>query len=461
MSTVVAIFAVNNFAPMASITLSLSSKKDKQTGKVEILLRFVGGRGLVFRAKSNLFIAPERWNEKEGRVIIPRLQTPEQKELSKLQKDLDTLCNTVVEQFTHESKDAVSKEWLTSLIDRYHFPEKYQPKTTVQPFFELFDTFLDKQKLSEVRKNNYRVVKRMLQRYELFMKATSNSKYSITLDNVTTETLLDFEQFLKEEHNLCKKDLYKHIYDEVPETRTPAPRSKNTINDILSKVRTFFHWAEKMGKTNNAPFKTYSIEENVYGTPCYFSVEELQTLYKADFSHRPQLAIQRDIFVFQCTIGCRVQDLYNFTKDNIINGGVEYIARKTKEGRPVTVRVPLIAMAKEILAKYADCGSEGLLPYISQQKYNIAIKEAFKLAGLTRPVVVLNPLTREGVVKPLNEVVSSHMARRYFVGNIYKKVKDPNLVSKVSGHKEGSKAFARYRDIDEDMKVDLVKILEG
>ena len=46
------------------------------------------------------------------------------------------------------------------------------------------------------------------------------------------------------------------------------------------------------------------------------------------------------------------------------------------------------------------------------------------------------------------------------VGNIYKKVKDPNLVSALSGHKEGSKAFRRYRDIDEEMKKDLVKLLD-
>ena len=53
------------------------------------------------------------------------------------------------------------------------------------------------------------------------------------------------------------------------------------------------------------------------------------------------------------------------------------------------------------------------------------------------------------------------MARRTFIGNIYKLVKDPNLVSALTGHAEGSRAFNRYRDIDIDMKRDLVKILEG
>lgn len=33
-----------------------------------------------------------------------------------------------------------------------------------------------------------------------------------------------------------------------------------------------------------------------------------------------------------------------------------------------------------------------------------------------------------------------------------------NLVSSLTGHAEGSRAFNRYRDIDIDMKRDLVKI---
>ena len=61
----------------------------------------------------------------------------------------------------------------------------------------------------------------------------------------------------------------------------------------------------------------------------------------------------------------------------------------------------------------------------------------------------------------LNEIASSHMARRNFIGNIYKLVKDPNLLSALTSHVEGSRAFIRYRTIDIDMKKDLVKILEG
>ena len=63
------------------------------------------------------------------------------------------------------------------------------------------------------------------------------------------------------------------------------------------------------------------------------------------------------------------------TKRSIIDGAVEYIPRKTKDGNPVVVRVPLLTATKEILDKYKDLPGDAILPLISQQKYNIAIKK--------------------------------------------------------------------------------------
>ena len=195
-----------------------------------------------------------------------------------------------------------------------------------------------------------------------------------------------------------------------------------------------------------------------YGTPFYLTIEERNRL--ADAELPPRLSVQHDIFVFQCLIGCRISDLWCMTKDNIINGAIEYIPRKTKEGRPVTVRVPLNAKAKAIIERYIGNGDDRLFPFVAQQQYNEDIKEMLKLAGITRMVTILDPKTRMEVKRPIYEVATSHMARRTFIGNLYKQVKDPNLIGKLSGHTEGSKAFARYRDIDEDIAKELVSLLE-
>lgn len=308
-------------------------------------------------------------------------------------------------------------------------------------------------------KKNYRVVKRGLQRYELYVRATKRGqkKFVLNVDDVTSDTLRDIWDFFENEYIYCKE--YPSIYESIPEARTPQPRGRNTLLDCFSRIRTFFYWCKDNKRTTNTPFDDFPLEECTYGTPYYITIDERNKIYRTNLSRHPQLAIQRDIFVFQCLIGCRVGDLIKMTKSCIINGAIEYIPRKTKEGRPLTVRVPLNDMALEIVERYKRCEGDRLLPFISEQKYNVSIKRIFKAAGLKRLVTVINPTTREEEKKVLYEIASSHLARRTFVGNLYKQVKDPNLVGALSGHKEGSRAFARYREIDEEMKRELVNLL--
>lgn len=463
------------------ITTTLSAKTDKHTQQSEILLRLivgkVNGKTVTIRAKSRIFVNPERWDTKEGAIqtdirTTRIMSTQKRKEveaekqaLQETSDNLSALISEIKSKFLTTPVEQITKEWLEDVIDRYRFPNKYEVKEEKPAFFATFDLFLDKHKLSEVRKKNFRVIYRALLRFEMWNKTT------LDLDTITQETLRDFEEFLRVESSYfaqdeqskkwsCINEEYKSVYEAYPETRTPQPRGQNTINDIFTKLRTFYLWCIDNGKTTNNPFRHYKIEECVYGTPYYITIEERNQLYNADLSARPALAVQRDIFVFQCLVGCRVGDLYRFTKANVINGAIEYIARKTRDNRAITVRVPLNTIAKEILERYADYEGKTLLPFISEQKYNKAIKDAFKLAGITRIVTVRNPTTGEEEQKPMNEIVSSHLARRCFVGNLYKQVKDPNLVGALSGHKQGSKAFTRYREIDEQMKQDLVKLLE-
>jgi integrase len=302
-----------------------------------------------------------------------------------------------------------------------------------------------------------------LQRYELYASKNTKQPLKLDLDSITPDTLRDIEKFLRDEHIIFKT--MPEIYKAVPESRTPSPRGQNTINGILTKIRTFILWSINEGKTTNNPFKKFSIGDSVYGTPYYITIEERNQLYKRDLSLWPQLEAQRDIFVFQCLIGCRVGDLFKLTSsnlktDNDDNLFIEYIPRKTKDDKPVTVRVPLNTTAKEILSRYQKNGGDRLLPFISEQKYNIAIKESFTLAKLSRLVTVLNPTTGEPENQPLNKIASSHLARRCFVGNLYTQVKDPNLIGELSGHVPGSKSFLRYKSSTDDMKIKLVNLLD-
>lgn len=214
--------------------------------------------------------------------------------------------------------------------------------------------------------------------------------------------------------------------------------------------------------TPNNPFVGYEgVVSEKYGTPYYITLEERNQIAEANLSEHQALAIQRDIFIFQCCIGCRVSDLLKMTDSNIIDGAIEYIPHKTKGERQNVVRVPLNDRAFTLLKKYKGVDNKKrIFPFISAQKYNDSIKEIFRLSGVTRMVTTIDSITGKEVQRPINEVASSHMARRTFVGNLYKKVKDPNLIASMSGHAEGSKAFNRYRKIDDDLKKEVVSLID-
>ena len=283
-------------------------------------------------------------------------------------------------------------------------------------------------------------------------------EYKIRFSGIDVKFLQELEYFIINENKLLKKCPF--IIRAIPESRMPGQRGRNTVNGYLKKFKSFVLWAKGEDLMPSNPFRRFKIARDVYGTPYYISLEERHQIEQADLSSRPKLAIQRDIFVFHCCLGCRVGDLKRLTTANLIDGEIHYIAQKTKAGNPKTIKIPLNETAMAIVEKYADPNRESLLPFISDQKYNYAIKEIFTLAGITRNVIVRNSVTGEQEIRPINEIASSHMARRTFVGNLFKKFKDQSLISELSGHVPNSREFARYREIDSELKREMVSVIE-
>ncbi|GHV09845.1 transposase [Bacteroidia bacterium] len=443
---------------MATVTAFVRTKKTDKNKSINVRFRLRDGREFQLFHKSELSVLPDKWDEKQqkikARCIIDEQQ---RKNFDKAVSDRKNLIKDIYLQ----KGQMLTSDILESEIDKIVHPEQYeQPQQT---FFGAFDEFLTKHPLSEVRRKNFRVLYRALKRFELYIQKTDRKRnnFKLDLDTVMADTLQSFSAFLKKEHELYHT--LPDLYEAFPEYHEQKPRGQNTVNDLQTKLRTFFLWCNKQSKTSNRPFELFKIDECVYGTPFYITIDERNLLYNTDLSHRPALEKQRDIFVFQCVIGCRVGDLYKLTKKNVIDGEIQYIAGKTKDGKPRTVKVPMNKYARAIVEKYKDCPEcEGdtLFPFISQQKYNDAIKEVFKAAGITRSVVTCDPLTRENVIRPINEIASSHLARRCFVGNAYKVMKDQNLVAELSGHKQNSNAFARYREVDRQMRNEVVSMIE-
>jgi site-specific recombinase XerD len=458
-------------------------KTENSAGESEISLRLYVSRDVRIRVGSGIWIDRKRWGKKND-INIPLIQGEEREILldkrTRLKALTDYLENVIN---TCEDKSTINREQIEKEIKKFYKPVRKNNTPKEESFFDVTDKYLSIHKLSEPRKKNFKVIVRCLRRFELFKKKEGHRGFKLSFANLSLDLLQQIEDFLGNEKDAFLK--HPEIYNEIPYSTKiavktpkrkrpptldeegnivpkgiPKPRGQNSIADMMLRFRSFIIWANDNGHTSNNSFKHFTIGEIVYGTPIYISNDERNKLLEADLSSDKELETQRDIFVFQCLIGCRVSDLYKMTYKSIIDSAIEYIPRKTKEERAITVRVPLNDTAKQLIDKYKDYERGSLFPYNTEQDYNRKIKEAFKRAGLNRMVTVLDQQTREEIQRPLYEVASSHMARRSFIGNIYKKVKDPNLVGALSGHKEGSKAFARYRTIDDDMKKELIGMLE-
>ena len=333
-----------------------------------------------------------------------------------------------LELFFADKSAVPDKVSITHLLDE-SCKKSIKAEAQVLDFFELFEKYLGIINISEGRKRHFKTVKNHWKSFE------KDRKKPITFTNFSIDTLRDFERYLA--------------------TNKEKPKGRNTLHSILKMSRSFWSFAQTEMKSKGVLLPDlfgkdgYKIPAEVYGRPIYITDEERDLIYAANLEE-DRLKWVRDIFIFQCHVGARVGDLFQFTKANVNNGVLSYIARKTKDHKPVSISIPLTDVAKEILSRY-DLPDGKLLPFRSTIKYNEYLKDLFEKVGLTRIVTRPNPTTREPENVRICDIASSHMARRTFIGNKYGKISD-GVITSMTGHVSDSRSLTRYYDVSDELK---------
>lgn len=447
--------------------------------KVRVKTNEAGYNVLSLCANTNIYVRPEDWDEEAEEVRCyptKRVLTAEIIEAREQADRLTALLRHISEQWEAADKSTITKDWLFLVVDKYNFPEKYRAKEEVEAeerkkknIYDHFAEYLaEKEFSSDFHKGN-EVMIRSVARYEMFLRATDTPDFVFNVDTVTKEVIEDFRAYITNEKQIAEEHprLFKKMLCSYPANVKKgrnhiADRGSNAVFKLMKKLKAFFAWLNKKGITANEPFKGVELGREQFGTPYYITMEERDKIAASAMPSK-HLETQRDIFIFHCWVGCRISDLMRLTAANIVDGILTYTPHKTKDEGQQTLqaRVPISDVAQELIKKYKGQDSKGrLFPFISAQKYNDAIKEIFTIAGITRNVEVRNALTGETEIRPINEIASSHLARRTFCGNLYYQVPDPNIIGKMSGHVEGSKAFARYRKIEDKTLKDAINLLK-
>ena len=167
----------------------------------------------------------------------------------------------------------------------------------------------------------------------------------------------------------------------------------------------------------------------------------------------PHLKRARDFFLFGCTVGLRINDLKNLTKENIktTSDGIYIINTSSKTNTDTSVKLPQYCI--EIIERYKDV-SKKLLPICADQRFNYYIKDVGKAYGFDEPI--LKKRTRRGkkynVYKDegtqechkMYELLSSHCMRRTAITSLLRLGVAERVVKSISGHAPASKDFNRY-----------------
>lgn len=358
--------------------------------------------------------------------------------LDKLRSCIDIIFTKAYANNIELDNDYLRKQLLKEL------DEKNIRKSSNTLFWDKWDDFLETHRVSDLRKKQYRSTRNHLER---FQQQTNNK---LSFETITPHLLADFEIFLLND-SPDKKE-----YENLKKNKIPRQKSQNSVSGILKRFRAFLSWCilpQNGAVIKENPFSSYQLKGEVYGAPICMTKEERDYLYETEIADE-RLARVRDIFCFQCFVGCRVGDLITFTKDDIIDNVLTYYPNKTKAENRTPARVPLSAKAKKILTKY-DLPDGRLLPYISDQKYNKYLKELFQKMELNRMVTRFNALTMQKEQITLWQVASSHLARRTFIHILHRNVKD-SVIASMSGHVKGSKAFDRYYDVDDNTRQEAI-----
>lgn len=507
---------------MAQIELRLSSKVQKDTGKREILIRFYQGNKFDMYAKSEVYINPDFFEyyierkktenlgirvpekaitttesvaskkgyvlRKSGIIVInKRIETNEVKYHREQESRINNLKEHIFLCYEKTNKENLISDWLKEVVEKYNHPEKFMAaKKADVTFYELVEEYISERQLADGHARVFRVLAREVSRYEGFIRATSDRTFTFDIDTVKRGDIEDFADYLRNEKALSEK--YPQIFISLINNYPPSvkkghskldARGENTVIKAMARLKSLFRYLYDRGKTTNRPFDGVKIGVAKVGTPYYITIGERNIIEEADLSaiwntldKKEQqkarmpldtLLVQRDIFIFHCLIGCRIGDLQRLTAKHIHNDILVYTPHKTKDegDEAVQARVPLHPKALALIKKYKGVDAKGrLFPFITPQRYNDAIKMIFTMAGITREVEVRNALTGNFELRPINEIASSHLARRTFIGNAYFKVSDPNIIGKMSGHVDGSKAFKRYRNIEDDTLRNVINLLD-
>lgn len=225
---------------------------------------------------------------------------------------------------------------------------------------------------------------------------------------------------------------------------------KGTIVLFTSQLKAFLRLMKGKGRHYSEAAESKELvhrHEDVNNNVATYE-HEIWALYNLPLTRGKKRA--RDVYVFGCGVGLRVEDLNRINEYKLVDNAFEFLTSKTDK----KIKIPIHWLSKRIYEEY-----QGKLPlYTTSFGLGKHLPDICRMAGITKPKLVVETVggVTSGTYYDKCDLVTPHTMRRSFASNAVINGLADRLVMEVTGH-DSLESFKRYIIIEEDIKMQTLQ----
>lgn len=398
---------------MGIVRFNLKDSSSKEETLIFLIFRY---NGLKFKFSTGEKIKPSAWNDKK---MIVRSNYMNSADINARLQKIESELNKIYTKYFTEGKipnNKILKEELTNALNKNIGSEINLMKA--------LDEFIEKSTLTIATIKKYKSLRNHLKTY------SSKKRTNVDFHNINSDFYDSFTEYFLEQNYL-----------------------NNTIGKYISTLKAFLNWAIERKYNKHFEFQKFkNLSEDI--DIVYLEDIELNRLLLLDLTSNPTHEKVRDLFCLSCFTGLRYSDVTNLSRENIKDDYIIINTIKTKD----PLKIPIINKAKEILNKYIGKNNDQFIKSISNQKMNQYLKSICKDAEIDQIIAI----TKYSGNKRIDttdfkyNLITTHTARRTFITLSLEKSIRPEIIMKISGHKD-YKTFNKYiKLVDNVVKNELL-----
>lgn len=380
--------------------------------------------------------------------LKPKVLVYNTKIYDRIRSEIDTIelaCKRVIDTGTPLTSDEFGN------AIRYVKNPNAAMQESIPSLQSLFKEFVERTyKARMIGKERKSIYDRVLYSINLFLVINRYGSEMLPSD-FTTNMLYEIREFFRDEYKYVAK--YPKLFTDCRRMPTKQ-RSDNTVANRMNVLKVYFEDLVLQRIISESPFdrinkgKQREIFKREYDDPIYLTFDEYQKVRDTDAPD--QLKETKDIFILNCLLGCRINELCKLKRSDIhIEQGIPYYAylpsktiRSASRSKGV-INKPLMKTALEILKSHDFHFPQ--LRYISGSRgYNIKLKQLLVYCGIDRQVQITD--NGKVIYMPISECASTKIARKTHIETMQQFQFDVlQYDANIAGlHRNGSTAIDRY-----------------